>query len=85
VSLVAGIDSASRYEYRVSWQREGQQRKRVLYQTLRGAEHCAEQQRTASEDMYWLNVPYKDEDCRPPEIVDGPFIECRVVGEWDAA
>lgn len=62
-------------EYRVTWQREGQARKRALYQTADGAKRCAERQRSAAEEMDWLASPL-------PPIVYGPVIEEREVGEW---
>jgi hypothetical protein len=60
-------------EYRVVWQREGQAKKRSLYQTAAGAQRCAERQRSAAEEMDWL-------DRRPAAIVFGPVIEEREVG-----
>lgn len=64
-----------RQEWRVIWQREGQAKKRALYQTLEGARACADRQRTACEEMEWLTTPL-------PEIIFGPNIESRDVGEW---
>ena len=69
-------------EFRVIWQREGQEKKRVLYQTHVAALRCAKTQETAREDMTWLNEPgYAD--LRPAEIVFGPIIQVREVSEWD--
>lgn len=62
-------------EFRVTWQREGQKPKRALYQTEKGAEACAERQRSAASEMEWLETPV-------PPIVSGPFIERREVGPW---
>ena len=62
-------------EYRVIWQREGCSKRRVIYQTLAGAKECAKRQRTAAEDIDWLSSPI-------PELVFGPNIESRDVGEW---
>lgn len=62
-------------EYRVIWQREGQAKKRALYQTHEGANVCADRQETAREDMDWLQEPL-------PEIVFGPVIERREVADW---
>lgn len=64
-----------RYEYRVVWQRQGQAKKRFLYQTLQGAERCAKRQITAAQEMDWL--PFK----LAPLIYE-PIIESREVGEW---
>jgi hypothetical protein len=69
-------------EFRVIWQREGKPRTRALYQTLKGANRCVERQRTAREDMDWLNDD--ESDRRPTEIVFGPIIEQRLVGDWEA-
>lgn len=71
-------DAATRREYRVIWQREGQAKKRALYQTLKGAQDCADRQMTARDEMDWL-----DEYRRPPEIVFGPIVERREVGTWE--
>jgi hypothetical protein len=64
-------------EYRVIWQREGQEKKRRLYQTLSGVRNGAELLRTSAEDMTWLDPPL-------PPIIHGPIIERRTVGEWEA-
>ena len=65
----------SQEEFRVRWQREGQKPKRALYQTAAGAVACANRQRTAREEMTWLSEPL-------PELVAGPTIEARTVGDW---
>lgn len=64
-------------EYRVIWQREGQEKARRLYQTLKGAKGCVARQLTAREEMDWL-------DPRLPEITFGPVIQRREVGPWSA-
>lgn len=63
-------------EYRVIWQREDWPLRREIYQTLKGAERCAERQRTAEWEMNWL-------EGRVAPISFGPVIECREVGEWE--
>lgn len=63
------------YEYRVTWQREGQGKVRRFYQTLPGARACAERQRSAVEEMTWLASPLAP-------IIWGPYIEARKVGPW---
>ena len=62
-------------EYRVIWQREGQAKKRALYQTRAGARACAERQRTASAEMDWVEPPLLP-------LIFGPVIESREVGAW---
>lgn len=69
-------------EYLVIWQRKGTGVKRALYQTLAGAQRCAERQRTARAEMDWLNDPELSRDERPAEIVYGPIIRQREVGPW---
>jgi hypothetical protein len=69
-------------EFRVIWQRDGSVKTSRLYQTLEGASRCAERQRTAREEMGWLHDPDRGIDSRPAEIVFGPVIEQRLVGEW---
>jgi hypothetical protein len=72
-------------EFRVTWQREGSVKTSRLYQTLEGASRCVERQRTAREEMEWLNDPESPlGDRRPSEIVFGPVIEQRLVGDWAA-
>lgn len=71
---VAGDESAGRWEYRVIWRREGQDGdRRAIYQTLVGAERCADRQRTAADEMDWVRV-------KP--LVYGPVIDARPVGIW---
>lgn len=70
----------SGFEYRVIWQREGRPKRRELYQTLAGALRCVERQRTAREEITWLSEELGGEPV--PEIVFGPVIESRAVGEW---
>ncbi len=62
-------------EYRVIWQREGQEKKRALYQTYKGAFTCAKRQRLARVEMEWVHTPIA-------EICFGPIIESRYVGPW---
>lgn len=63
------------HEYRVVWQREGQARKRAVYQTQAGALACMERQRTAAAEMDWLPEPLKP-------LTFGPVLEERTVGPW---
>ena len=62
-------------EYLVIWRREGQAKKRAIYQTRAGAIQCAERQVTAQGEVTWLDEPI-------PAIVYGPVIEQREVQEW---
>jgi hypothetical protein len=69
----------------VIWQRDGRPKTRALYQTLEGAKKCVERQRTAREEMDWLNdLESPLGDRRPAEIVFGPVIEHREVGSWSS-
>lgn len=65
-------------EFRVSWQRVGQARKRSLYQTRAAAVRCAERQASARDEMDWLPEPL-------PELTGPPVIEEREVGPWVAS
>lgn len=68
-------------EYRVRWRRAGQTRDRIqIYQTERGAERCVKRQITAREEMTWVADQPLGQPI--PEIVSGPVIEAREVGEW---
>lgn len=62
-------------EFQVTWQRAGQPKKRALYQTREGAQECVRRQETARDEMTWLSKPL-------PEIVYGPVLRVREVGEW---
>lgn len=62
-------------EYRVRWQREGQDKKRALFQTEEGAVRHAERQKTAAVEMEWLETPLA-------ELVVDPVVESRAVGSW---
>lgn len=66
---------AAGIEYRVVWRREGQARKRAVYQTRGGAIRCAERQTSARDEMEWVEPPL-------PPIVVGPVIEQREVTPW---
>lgn len=66
-------------EYKVIWQRENRPKTYALYQTLAGAQRCVNRQLTAREEMDWLE-DYR----RPGEIVFGPIIRWREVGDWQA-
>ena len=77
ISRLKGDNTSPRTEYRVTWQRQDEAKKRAFYQTRKGAEACAERQRTARGDMDWLDEPVA-------KIVYGPVIEHRDVGLWAA-
>lgn len=66
-----------RWQYRVSWRREGQERThRQAFETRAAAERCRERQQTAADEMEWANPPV-----RP--LLTEPTIERRQVGAWE--
>jgi hypothetical protein len=65
-----------RAEYRVIWRREGKSSRRRIFQTLPGAENFAALVSVPNDEIddetFWTM----------PELIYGPVIETREVGEW---
>jgi hypothetical protein len=78
-------------EFRVVWKREGQSRKRKLYQTRAAAESFVHLLRTSSSEEppydYDGSIGYPDGQWErmTATLVEGPVLESRPVGEWVAA
>lgn len=73
-------------EYRVIWKREGQPRRRKLYQTERGAKEFMalltdDPGELPEDDGAWDSEHYKR---MTAPFEEAPMLESRDVGEWEA-
>lgn len=74
-------------EYRVVWKREGQARRRKIYQTKRAAEEFIRVLDNVEEDYFGHDEPMGAEtkaewERRHAPFTEGPLLESREVGEW---
>lgn len=75
----------ARYEYRVTWKRDGLPRRRQIFQTDRGAREKVDNLLTLEEtkhtDWDYGTNPFQS----LPDISEAPTVERRFVGAWEAS
>lgn len=75
----------SGFEYRVSWQREGLGRVRVIRQTMKGAMEKKERLERLEEEKHLDELAWMSYDGEVmPDLLAPPTIERRTIGEWEA-